>query len=451
MKSKQFLLVCVLVVLLLLGWIKAMQIQSADDILAEQNMILAEADSLAEKELYIRAIPLYEKALEYDTEQNNAIELTLLDLYKQFGAMNSYETLLIKRIRQNTASEMEYLSLAELYLGSNDLEEGLQILEEGLKMLGETESLRTLYETHRYKYDKYDTHYEKMSRSGNALMPVCNRETGLWGYCNDRGRLQIECVYESVTPFNAAGYAVVKQDGQYKVIVESGYTYGVDELGAQNISGINREYVIAQYEDKYSFYNYDFQNINTSCRYDEIIAGQVGYTAARDNEKWGFISGKGELISEMRFDEVSLSSLGYVFARVKNAAETTVLVASVREGDSWYLVLPDGCRMTEVGFAGLKAPEGDGWIAAADPEGKWGFVDLSGTVQIPFQYEDARSFSENLAAVKKDGEWVYINVYNEVVIEEDFLDAEPFYNGVALVYEDDGISLLHLEYTGNSQ
>ncbi|MBR4960887.1 MAG: WG repeat-containing protein, partial [Clostridia bacterium] len=262
------------------------------------------------------------------------------------------------------------------------------------------------------------------------------------------GRLEIACVYESVSPFNSNGFAVVKQDGVYKVIVDSGYTYGLDELGIQDVVGINNKYVLAKYNDKYGYYNYDFQCVSNAHQYDQITVNNVGYAAVGNDGKWGFISDSGEIMSEMVFDDIALNSLGYVFTRINYSPEQEIPVGCAKRSDVWYLVYPDGSKITETGFAGLKAPEGNGWVAASDAEGKWGFVDLDGTVQIPFQYEDAWSFSENLAAVKKDGEWVYINIYNDVVIDENFENALPFHGGIAQAHEDAGIALLSLVYVG---
>lgn len=52
------------------------------------------------------------------------------------------------------------------------------------------------------------------------------------------------------------------------------------------------------------------------------------------------------------------------------------------------------------------------------------------------QYEDAQTFSENLAAVKKDGKWGYINDRNEVVIPFQYAYAWPFSEGRAVVYKE---------------
>ncbi|MDE6107652.1 MAG: WG repeat-containing protein, partial [Oscillospiraceae bacterium] len=49
------------------------------------------------------------------------------------------------------------------------------------------------------------------------------------------------------------------------------------------------------------------------------------------------------------------------------------------------------------------------------------------------QYEDASTFSEDLAAVKKDGKWGYINEQNEVIIPFRYAYAWPFSEGKAIV------------------
>ncbi|MBP3319638.1 MAG: WG repeat-containing protein, partial [Ruminiclostridium sp.] len=49
------------------------------------------------------------------------------------------------------------------------------------------------------------------------------------------------------------------------------------------------------------------------------------------------------------------------------------------------------------------------------------------------QYEDAQSFSEDLAAVKKNGKWGYINEENKTVIPFQYAYAWPFNEGKAVV------------------
>ena len=53
------------------------------------------------------------------------------------------------------------------------------------------------------------------------------------------------------------------------------------------------------------------------------------------------------------------------------------------------------------------------------------------------QYEDAKLFSDGLAAVKKNGKWGYINEKNEVVIDFAYDHAYAFSEGYAVVGKDD--------------
>ena len=40
---------------------------------------------------------------------------------------------------------------------------------------------------------------------------------------------------------------------------------------------------------------------------------------------------------------------------------------------------------------------------------KWGYINKEGKIMIPAVLEEAKDFSEGLAAVKRDGKWGYIN------------------------------------------
>ena len=55
-------------------------------------------------------------------------------------------------------------------------------------------------------------------------------------------------------------------------------------------------------------------------------------------------------------------------------------------------------------------------------DGKWGFVDKEGNTQIKPEYENAKSFSNGVAAVCKNGRWGFIDVEKNVVIAYQFLN-----------------------------
>lgn len=65
--------------------------------------------------------------------------------------------------------------------------------------------------------------------------------------------------------------------------------------------------------------------------------------------------------------------------------------------------------------------------------------------QIDFQFDDALSFGQHLAAVKVDGTWGYVSLSGELVIEPQFIAAKSFYHGSAPVQTRDGWRFITLE------
>jgi hypothetical protein len=64
---------------------------------------------------------------------------------------------------------------------------------------------------------------------------------------------------------------------------------------------------------------------------------------------------------------------------------------------------------------------------------KWGYIDKTGRVIIPCQFDSAANFSEGLAAVKIKEKIGYIDVTGKFVIPPQFVSGFPFSSGLALV------------------
>lgn len=63
----------------------------------------------------------------------------------------------------------------------------------------------------------------------------------------------------------------------------------------------------------------------------------------------------------------------------------------------------------------------------------WGFEDVDGSVIIPAQFEEARDFSDGMAAVKKKNLWGFINETGQLVIDYKYDEVLPFNEGYAIV------------------
>ena len=63
----------------------------------------------------------------------------------------------------------------------------------------------------------------------------------------------------------------------------------------------------------------------------------------------------------------------------------------------------------------------------------WGFINETGELAIPHEYEQVLPFSEGLAAVRKDGKWGYIDKTGAVIVPFAYDRANDFKEGLALV------------------
>jgi len=65
--------------------------------------------------------------------------------------------------------------------------------------------------------------------------------------------------------------------------------------------------------------------------------------------------------------------------------------------------------------------------------GGWGFIGKTGELAVPFMYEQASPFCEGLAAVSKDGKWGYIDAAGGIAVPFEYRQAYSFIDGLSAV------------------
>ncbi|MCL2125581.1 MAG: WG repeat-containing protein [Oscillospiraceae bacterium] len=73
-------------------------------------------------------------------------------------------------------------------------------------------------------------------------------------------------------------------------------------------------------------------------------------------------------------------------------------------------------------------------LASVEKDGKFGAIDKTGKVIIPFQYDRLQSFYEGLAVFELDGKCGYLDVSGDIAIPALYEEASGFENGLAVVY-----------------
>ncbi|MCL2166507.1 MAG: WG repeat-containing protein, partial [Clostridiales bacterium] len=82
-------------------------------------------------------------------------------------------------------------------------------------------------------------------------------------------------------------------------------------------------------------------------------------------------------------------------------------------------------------YSYTEAAGGEEWIAACR-DSQCGFLDKSGTVALPFVYEDAMGCGENIYAVKEKEKWQLIHSDGSIVSPAAFTEVNGFHDGLAL-------------------
>lgn len=439
MKLKKMLLVLVLAVVLAIGWLVTVRAATGSEVIREQNNLVTEADSYMARELYVRAIALYEQAVKLDTGLTSEIQEKLLAAYEAYGALDSYVKLVERRVAAGDAREEEYLKAAEYYVQNRDLDIAATFLKQGIQRF-DSETLKAFYEAHRYAYRLRTTKYMDILPSDrNDIMAAFNGEK--WGYVDASGREALPFLYDSVTAFNVYGYAVVSLEGTYYTILQSGDWYGADDGSSYSkmtdVLMVSGARVLGERDGSYSYFSYDFEPLAATHQYSDMTGNACGVAAVQKDGKWGIITDKGEMVVDFLFEDVAVNSLGHAFSGNR---------AMVKENGSWHLIDTEGNRIGNGEYADARAPESEGYIAVADSAGKWGFIDQNDRQVIEYQYNNAYSFSQHLGAVQIVNDWGYISESNELVIDEPFQSALPFHNGVAQAGLTQGVALISLEY-----
>ena len=91
---------------------------------------------------------------------------------------------------------------------------------------------------------------------------------------------------------------------------------------------------------------------------------------------------------------------------------------------SGAIVIP--CQFEDVG----DFHEGFAYVSNGDGKG---FINLQGEIVVPCQFEDVGDFHEGFAKVSNDNGYGFINTQGEIVVPCQFYDASDFYDGIAIV------------------
>ena len=207
-----------------------------------------------------------------------------------------------------------------------------------------------------------------------------------YGLIDEDGKILNDTWYDYAEPFSD-GLAVVKNNkGFYGYLDRKGN----NPIPFQYNTATSFSEGLAQAGDNSSMYVIDIKGNKISYLYNYIGSYNNGFAPYNtDLNEWGFLDRNGQPVGNENYYEVG--------------------------------------NFSKEGLAAVKSSDFDQMV---------GFIDTTGKLIIPFQYENAwiPTFSEGLAPVSKDGLYGFINTIGEWVIKPQYAYAVGFHEGLSCVF-----------------
>jgi len=413
----------VLAAFVAIGWINQINNISSQNKTYEENILAAEA--YQKKGLYQKAIAQYDAAI--SIKDTITVRDQWIEAYKQ-----GYEDDVITEKEFGEAyleacgtypQEISYWEgLLELYLSTENYSAAYSVLGKLERSGAESEKLTMLSNAVRYSYQISRKILKEVYTSPMGITTVYDGFA--WGAISAEGEWLYECDYYFISPFNTEGDALFMTDKDARLINEEKV---VDAIVKQEISKsrapADNMLPVQTGDEKWQYLDCDTGEFLPRT-YEEAAVFNNGTAAVNQDGQWYLTDPEGTPVADTVFDDIKLHENGeYIYRKI--------IIASVN-GD-YGVYTRDGERKYDIPGKNADVYRGS-YIAYQDDNGKWGFVDKTGEIYISAQFEEARSFSNGLAAVRCGEKWGYIDQTGTLVIDAQFLDAGYFSDkGVAFV------------------
>ena len=191
-------------------------------------------------------------------------------------------------------------------------------------------------------------------------------------------------------------------------------------------------------------------------QYEDARDFHDGMAAVKLNGRWGYINNLGQTVIPFnnRIPEPGnfadgLAFLGDRFVNYdgdpafvnddnpdvkyfSGGREFSQGVAAVQYGGQWGYIDLLGNFIIAPTYQNARSFS-EGLAAVMNNKGLWGYIDFMGNLKIPYKYIQAGDFREGLARIKINGRWGYINQSDKIIIAPAYYEAGDFGNGLAPV------------------
>lgn len=265
--------------------------------------------------------------------------------------------------------------------------------------------------------------------------------SGLFGYIDKMGRLVIPYQFDDALDFSE-GLALVYKDGKGGYIDYTGkivIPFEYDEYA----SSFSEGFAVVHSETNYKFgyinktgklvipYQYDF-----AYDFREGFARVAKENNSTEETLHGFINKKGNVVIPIRYFNAGNYHEGLVY--VIRAEDWNIEVLDKTNKNAFTFDF-DHIIISRGGECNLYFSEG---LSCVEKNGKYGYIDKTGKVVVPFLFSEGGHFSEGLARVGNDEKkYGFIDTTGTVVIQFQFEEAP-----MELLFYESGLSVAHTDF-----
>lgn len=277
------------------------------------------------------------------------------------------------------------------------------------------------------------------------------KQNGKWGFMDTAGNVAIVPQYDECNDFQN-GYAVVKRGEKWGIVDKTGKSVTGFAFSRMNDFSDGLAYAEDGSLCFYVYPNGRKQALSSKFSYGNFSDGYAP-VMSKKNRKWGYINKKGIVTIEPQYDTAYNFSGG--LALVKHKAKTFYInrkgsrknISALNEAQplefvNGYAKIRDknGVRFLDSRYDMLKFAAADatdfnedGIAAILMKNNTMRYVNASGRIVIPVEYDKVGNFSEGLAWVSKNGKYGFIDKTGKLVIDTLFTAATDFSDGVSFV------------------
>lgn len=401
----------VIITLLVLGWSNI--IGGTATRVRKYNKYMTSAKVLDEKGIYIDALDQYKKALEF-TKDKFAAQEAILDDYLNLKKYKDFERQANTLLENYNYPEGVTKKLVQYYTDRKQAQNALKVVNTYLAKKPANEEFIELQGKLRGTYTEVYLGKDSVDGCYNGFYIFTEKEKR--GILKFDGTEKIKAEYENIYPYgDAPVYAASFKDNEWFYIDKDGYKKLVPDFKVDFLGVYGNDLAPYSYEGKYSYIESHAKQA-TEESWDFAGGFANKRAAVKRDGKWAVIKNDFSTVTDYIYDDVITDDFGFC----------TVGDVYIAKLDGKYHIFDLNGSMKGIAGFDMAKPFKSDEPTAVDIDGKWGFADTAGNIEMMTDYKEAKAFSKGFAPVFNGKKWGYVDRKGVTVIDCEFDEANSF-------------------------